>query len=183
MAAVAKLQGQRALMRKLSTLERQLAPRAMAGALNRTATKARQQVVSDARQANPGRKAKDLRRWVRVAQRAKAPDRLAAMLARDTPPTSAPARRGRTSAPFRVDALSGKTFVRDENGKRRSRGRPQSSPPNLPIYRVGPRSRDVRRVLQRSLFKAAQQQMTTFLPGEFRRQLARQVSRIQARGR
>lgn len=182
MAAVAKLQGQRKLLRALSKLERQLAPRAMANALNRTATKARQQVVADARAAS-SRKAKDLRRWVRIARRAKAPDNLTAALTRDTPPERAAARTGPTSAPFVVDSLNGKTFVRARNGKRRTRDRPATSPPNLPIYRVGPRSKDVRRVLQRSLVKAAEHQMKAFMPGEFRTQLARQVSRIQSRSR
>lgn len=189
MAATSKIKGDKALRKNLSKLERSLAPRAMANSLNRTGTKTRQQVVRDARAGGSKLKARELRALVRVAERAKAPNRLTARVARDAPAERRTRRTVPTSAPFRVARFGNKRFARalqeppGYRGRGRTRGRPATSPENLPLVPLEPRSSSTRRILQRTLVAAARAQMRTFLPGEFRRQLAKQVAKIQARGR
>lgn len=171
------VRGDKELFRKLSRLERDLAPKALANSLNRTATKTRQQVVRDAVTASK-RKAKDVRRYVRLGRRARAPHNLNAEIERDSP--AALKAKGNVSQPFTVAKLNGLRFVRQEDGVRWSAGRSRDSSPNLPIFRTKPRSRDI---LKRSLIAAARDQMRLFFPAEFRKQLNTQIQKIRIRSR
>lgn len=190
MAATSRIKGDRALIKALTALERRLAPRAMANSLNRTGTKTRQQVVRDARAAGSKLSGKRLRQMVGITQRARAPQKLTTAVSREYFQRAARA-TGPVSAPFTATMKTGHTerFVRARirpakySGSGYTRGRPRTSPPNLPILPLESRGRDLRRVLSQALQSAARKQMREFLPGEFRRQLARQVAKIHAKGR
>lgn len=180
--------GEKRLRRNLSSLERRLAPRAMANSLNRTGTKTRQQVVADARAGGSRLSASELRRLIYVSQRARAPDRLTTGVSRQTPVTR-PRASVALSRPFVVRRFGGRQFRRAESfpagysGRGWSEGRPRTSSPNLPIVATeAPRSA-IRAILHRTLLAAAQNQMRRFLPGEFRIQLAKQVAKLKARGK
>lgn len=187
--AASKITGEKLLRKNLSRLERKLAPKAMANSLNRTGTKTRQQVVRDARAAGSRMKPKELRALVRMTQRARAPINLTAAVSRDAPATRERRAGVPLSPPFVVARFGGRRFQRAERrpsgyrGAGWSPGRPRSSSPNLPIISAEPRTADVRRVLQRSLIKAGREQMIKFLPGEFRAQLAKQLVKLNAKGR
>jgi len=176
MPAAATIRGGKEIAQKLSRLERQLAPKAIANSLNSTATKTRQQVVREAVTASK-RKAKDVRRYIRFGRRARAPMNLETEVERDAP--AALKAKGAVSQPFTVAKLNGLRFVRLENSTRWSAGRSRNWEPNLPIYRTKPRFRDI---LKRSLISAAREQMRVFFPLEFRRQLDTQIQKLRARG-
>ena len=188
------IRGEKEFLRKLSVIERKFAPAAFALALNRTATRVRQQVVSDAMAANPRAKKPKLNRMVGVTARASVKE-LRAIVGRKLPGaprkfTAVPV----NSTPFRVDSLGGHDFHRalrpnpGYRGRGRTSGRPSSSGDNLPIFRAEVVARrkprkDVRAVLKRSLIAAAEQQMKAFLPGEFRRQLNVKLAKLALKRR
>lgn len=208
--ATARVIGERALLRNLSALERRLAPSAMKNTLNKAQTRTRNQVIEDATTANPRRPKSQIKKWVRKGQRA-SNVKMSAEVVRATPRSAnRPTAKGvPVSRPFVVESLNGHTYVRGlranagYRGKGRSADRtqrdgrrPKTSPPNLPIFRVGEsgRSRDriearkayskrVEQTLKRSLLKAADDQVRDFVPGEFRSQLAKRVASIKARKR
>ena len=205
MAAV-QIKGREAMLRNLAAIEKKYAPAAMANALNSTQTRVRKQVIGDAVAANPKRPKRQIGKWVRRGRRAKAPTNLVAEVTRQTPRQNTRIKGVPVSASFVSQTLGGHTYVRalstpaGYRGKGWSRDRsqsggvrPRTSSPNLPLFRVSTSSRDraaaearsdsVRRTLERSLVQAAEHQMRTFLPGEFRRHLDRRVSRINARRR
>lgn len=188
MARNAVLIGDKALFKKLSKLERELAPKALALALNRTATKVRQVTVKEIAAAT-GRKAKDVRGDVKTRARAKAPNQLRTDVTvtdresnhRPAVPVSRP-----FSAPLKGGTFRAVRALRQPasySGRGRSKGRPQSSPPNLPIYVVNAsgtlRRKTSHALLRRELMHAAREKTATFFRPEFKRQLARQVEKFK----
>jgi len=166
-AASIRLVGEKQLKRNLNALERQVFPRAQANAINRTATKGRKDSIT-AFSRLEHRKKKAFRSIIRVTKRARAK---VSELAIVTLFTRKQLAEGQLSEPFRA---KGKTYRRRLNGRQRTKGRPQTSSPNLPIYPILDEVANRRaKITRRECAEALRQ----FYPGEVREQIKKLVAK------
>ena len=183
-----EFEGWESFLRKLDSVARSQAPAACANALNRSGTKVVQRTKKFVGKAE-GKKRNQLggKDWgIRVAKRARAPYPLRTQVvspgdrkAGKIPPVPVSksfniAGRGARSRYVRALARPGRY-----RGKGRTEGRPQTSPTNLPIYRVGVSHRTQRRRL--TLERAGRVVMREFYPKELVRQLNTRIAKLKAR--
>ena len=187
----------RRLEKKLAKLSKTAVPRAEARALNTTAARARTQVARKVAQAKRV-PVKVVRGRVRVFKAsARKPVRTAVLwlglkvsiLVENLPGArlvqqgkhAGSLRAGRiTTKPFTARMPNGKRLlvVRVTPGQRRTRGRPATSSPNLPIER--PQIRLMPEA-QPILEDEARQAMRTIFPKEYRRLLTASVNKLRGR--
>lgn len=171
--ATITITGEKQLKRNLTRLERKVLPRAMANALNRTATEGRKQTIKEVARMEK-RHPKSFRSIIRVVRRARAKIREFAIVGvfRRQDVTTA-----RLSKPFHLKSArrGAGMYRRRIPGVARTKGRPETSSPNLPIYPGKDFVRDRRDSIAKMQCGLA---MKTFYPAEVREQIKKLVAKL-----